>query len=99
MTTGELAREYENRIIVDVRSKMEFEVIHVEKAVHIPVSTARFTRDLAAVREKGGSVPIAFYCNGHSCAKSYEAAEQAREAGFQNVFAYDAGIRVGKGPS
>lgn len=92
MTTEELAANYASTIVVDVRSKIEFEVIHIAKAVHIPVSTAMFTKDLVKARAMGDATPIAFYCNGHTCAKSYEAAEQAAEAGFKNVFAYDAGI-------
>jgi rhodanese-related sulfurtransferase len=92
MTTEALHRDYQSVIIVDVRSKIEFDVIHINKAVYLPVTTAMFVKDLAKVRDKNGSAPIAFYCNGHTCAKSYEAAEQAMEAGFKNVYAYDAGI-------
>ncbi|MDH4162205.1 MAG: rhodanese-like domain-containing protein [Nitrospirota bacterium] len=92
MTTEELNLGYKKTIIVDVRSKIEYDVIHISKAVHVPVSTANFTKDLAAVRAADGPDPIAFYCNGHTCAKSYEAVEQAVAAGFKNVYAYDAGI-------
>ncbi len=38
--------------------------------------------------------PWSFYCNGTTCAKSYKAAEEAMEAGFANVFCYDAGINA-----
>jgi len=92
MSTEVLQRDYQKVIIVDVRSKIEFDVIHINKAVHLPVTTALFVKDLAKVRDKDGSAPIAFYCNGHTCAKSYEAADQAIAAGFNNVYAYDAGI-------
>ncbi len=92
LTTEALSREYQTEIIVDVRSKIEYDVIHINKAVHLPVTTALFTKELATVRDKEGSTPIAFYCNGHTCEKSYEAADQAMQAGFKNVYAYDAGI-------
>lgn len=92
VTTDDLVKKYQEMIIVDVRSKIEYDVIHINKAVHVPISTAMFTKDLAKVRDAGGETPIAFYCNGHTCPKSYEAAEQAAGAGFKNVFAYDAGI-------
>jgi len=92
MSTETLNRDYQNTIIVDVRSKFEYDVIHINKAVFVPVTTAMFIKDLAKVRDKDGKTPIAFYCNGHTCAKSYEAADQAMEAGFQNVYAYDSGI-------
>jgi rhodanese-related sulfurtransferase len=35
---------------------------------------------------------MVFYCNGHSCAKSYQAAQLALSLGFSQVFAYDGGI-------
>ncbi len=92
MSTEALNADYDNTIVVDVRSTMEFDVAHVAKAVHVPVSKATFASDLEKVRAKNGATAIAFYCNGHTCAKSYKAAKKAREAGFANVFAYDAGI-------
>ncbi len=92
LTTEAMFKEYQRVIIVDVRSKIEYDVIHINKAVHLPMATAMFVKDLEKLRPKNGSFPIAFYCNGHTCAKSYEAAEQAMDAGFTNTFAYDAGI-------
>jgi rhodanese-related sulfurtransferase len=92
MTTEALNKDYQKVIVVDVRSKIEFDVIHVNKAVHEPIATAMFANNLEKIRSKTGELPIAFYCNGHSCAKSYEAADLAAKAGFQNVYAYDAGI-------
>ncbi len=92
MSTEALHKDYQKVIIVDVRSTIEFEVIHINKAVHEPITTALFTKNLEKIRDQNGSAPIAFYCNGHTCAKSYEAAEMAAKAGFQNVYAYDGGI-------
>lgn len=92
ITTEDLAAQYEDIIIVDVRSTMEFDVAHINKAEHVSISQATFTKDLELVRAMDGSTPMAFYCNGHTCAKSYQAAEAAQKAGFANVFAYDAGI-------
>lgn len=92
ITTEELNRDYQKTLIVDVRSKIEFDVIHINKAFHVPIATVLFVKELEKIREKAGSSPIAFYCNGHTCAKSYEAAERAMDAGFMNVYAYDSGI-------
>lgn len=92
ISTETLNKDYQKIIIVDVRSKIEFDVIHINKALHEPITTALFVKNLEKIREKAGDRQLAFYCNGHSCAKSYEAAEMAMKAGFQNVFAYDAGI-------
>jgi rhodanese-related sulfurtransferase len=92
MSTDALNASYDDTIVVDVRSTMEFDVAHVSKAAHVPIAQATFASDLEKVRAKNASTPMAFYCNGHTCAKSYQAAVAAQEAGFTNVFAYDAGI-------
>jgi rhodanese-related sulfurtransferase len=92
LSTEDLAAKYDDTIIVDVRSTMEFDVAHVAKAAHVSISKATFASDLEKVRSKDGATPIAFYCNGHTCAKSYKAAKKAQDAGFANVYAFDAGI-------
>ncbi len=92
ISTEQMAADYDKTIIVDVRSKMEFDVAHVNKAKHVSISTASFTKDLEAVRVKDGAVLLAFYCNGHTCSKSYKAVKKAAGAGFTNIVAYDSGI-------
>lgn len=92
MTTATLNKEYGKATIVDVRSDLEFDVIHINKALHIPVAHAAFAKELEKTRGKEGDKPLVFYCNGHTCAKAYEAAEQAMQLSFKNVFAYDSGI-------
>ncbi|QWV99463.1 hypothetical protein KP005_09365 [Geomonas nitrogeniifigens] len=92
ISTEELKKEYGRAVIVDVRSKLEFDVIHIAKAVNIPVAQKTFDRDIKELRSKNESGPMVFYCNGHACEKSYEAAEQAASAGLRNIAVYDAGI-------
>lgn len=92
VSTETLSKDYNQSVIVDVRSDLEYDVIHINKAVHIPVAQATFIKDLEKVRGKDSDKSVIFYCNGHTCAKAYEAAEQAMDASFKNVFAYDAGI-------
>jgi rhodanese-related sulfurtransferase len=92
ISTKDLNNGYQKIVIVDVRSKTEFDVIHINKAFNVQITTSLFTKEIEKIREKAGAVPIAFYCNGHTCAKSYEAVEEAKKAGFENIYAYDAGI-------
>ena len=92
ITLEDLNANYDSTIIVDVRSKDEFDVIHVKKAEHVQVTKASFLADLEKVRGKNDSTNIAFYCNGHTCAKSYKAADKANGAGFKNIYCFDAGI-------
>lgn len=91
-STDELRRRYDDSLIVDVRSQFEYDVVHIAKAVNIPLSEDQFLARLEALRAKNGTTTIVFYCNGHSCAKSYEAVREARNNGFGEVVAYDSGI-------
>lgn len=84
--------QYDDFIIVDVRSKMEFDVIHIASARHVQVTKSDFLEKLDKIRERNNSTPIAFYCNGHTCAKSYKAAAKAIAAGFDYIYCFDAGI-------
>jgi rhodanese-related sulfurtransferase len=92
VTLESLNAAYDRTIIIDVRAAEEYDVIHINKAQHIPVTNKSFLTDLEKVRGKEDSVDIAFYCNGHTCAKSYKAAEMAMGEGFKNVYCFDAGI-------
>lgn len=91
-STDQLRKHYEEVFIVDVRSRFEFDVVHVAKAVNIPISSENFAKSLESLRPKNGTVPIIFYCNGHTCVKSYEAVREAAAQGFKYVYAYDSGI-------
>lgn len=92
ISTDELAARYDQALIVDVRSSVEYDVIHVKKATNVSVSDINFLADLEKVRAKNGTAPLVAYCNGETCAKSYKACEQAGAAGFTNMYVYDAGI-------
>jgi len=77
--------------VVDVRSSFEYDTLRIKGAVNIPVTAEDFELAVRDLREQTGK-PIVFYCNGHTCMKSYKATKQAMEAGVDEVYAYDAGI-------
>lgn len=77
--------------VVDVRTRYEFDTLHIKGATHIALHKEKLPEAVRALRTQSAK-PIVFYCNGHSCKKSYEAAELAASAGIKNVFAYDAGL-------
>ena len=91
-----LFKQYEDDkvIIVDVRSAIEYDVIHPEGAVHIPLGSADFIESVRELKEIYPDKKIAFYCNGITCLKSYEATRKALEAGINNCYVYDAGIPI-----
>lgn len=87
-----LNASYDDTLIIDVRSEVEYDVIHVKKAVNVQITKSTFLKDLEKIRAKDGDTDIAFYCNGHTCAKSYKAAAAAMDDGFKNIYCFDAGI-------
>jgi len=90
MTTEELGKRYNEVLVIDVRSKYEFETLHVKGAVNVPLKTG-FGEKMVQLREKHNK-PFVFYCNGKTCVKSYDAALLAAKARLDNIYAFDAGI-------
>ena len=75
-------------MVVDVRSKFEYDVINIVHSVNIPVADDDFETKIQALSTKT-SKPIVFYCNGRRCMKSFEAVVKSK---LSNSIAYDAGI-------
>ena len=90
MTTDELNKKFNEVVVIDVRSKYEYDTLHVKDAINIPLKSG-FGDKVAALRQKQNK-PFVFYCNGKTCHKSYDAALLADKARVDRVFAYDAGI-------
>ncbi len=86
-----LHQQFESVVLVDVRSRYEYETLHIKGALHIPLDKQKLVPAVQELRKQGPK-PIVFYCNGTTCKKSYEAAELAMGAGVGNVYAYDAGL-------
>jgi rhodanese-related sulfurtransferase len=84
-------RQFDSSITVDVRSKFEFDVIHINKAAFIPAGTAGFLGELEKLRAKTDNKMLVLYCNGFKCRKSFDSAKQALGSGFVNVKVLDAG--------
>lgn len=87
----DLYKKFDDIIVVDARSKLEFQTLRIKGAKNIPVASKTFEENVAKVRAES-DMPIVFYCNGHKCMKSYIATKKALEYNVENVFAYDAGI-------
>jgi len=77
--------------VVDVRSKYEFETLHIKGAVNIPLSRPDFATEVSKLT-RSNSKPVIFYCNGGTCKKSYKAVKAAEKGGVKGTVAYDAGI-------
>ncbi len=92
LTTDEFHQAYEQAIIVDARSNLEYQTIRIPKAIRHGVYDADFAKQIKKLRSDHSDKKIIFYCNGHTCMKSYKAAKKAMQAGVDNVYAYDSGI-------
>ena len=88
---ADLAKDFNNVVVVDARSSLEFETLRIKGAVNIPVADRDFGKRVKALAKQNNK-KIAFYCNGRSCFKSYKAAKEAMKYGVKNVVAYDAGV-------
>jgi rhodanese-related sulfurtransferase len=91
MEAEQLRGDLDKVVVVDVRSRFEYQTLHIKGALHIPLSKDKFPPAVRELRQQSDK-PIVFYCNGITCKKSYEAVELAMEAGVKKVYAYDAGI-------
>jgi len=63
INTSEFASLYDHAIVVDSRSRLEYDVLHIKNAVHIPAGTM-VGEDLDRLLEQSPHRPIVFYCNG-----------------------------------
>jgi len=87
----ELYQQKDQVVIVDVRSKYEYETLRAKGALNIPLSSSTFGEELRKLRASTEK-PIVFYCNGRTCYKSYKAARKALYYKVENCFSFDAGI-------
>lgn len=87
----ELDRRFNEVIIVDARTRYEYDTIHITGSYNALVSKASFEEKVKELRQRSNK-PIVFYCNGHTCFKSYKAVRRSQNAGISNVYAFDAGI-------
>ncbi|MDY6978849.1 MAG: rhodanese-like domain-containing protein [Pseudomonadota bacterium] len=89
---ADLARRYDEVVIVDVRSQYEYDTLHIGKAVHVSLGAADFVERMQKLREDNPGKPIVTYCNGKTCMKSYKAARKAQQRDVDNILCFDAGI-------
>ncbi len=92
ISIDDLYKQRDKVTIVDTRSAYEHKTLHIRNSVNIPISSLDFStrvRNLYAKNKK----TIIFYCNGHSCVKSYNAVIKAKRfAKVSDTLAFDAGI-------
>ena len=88
---ADLLDRFDKVVVVDARSRLEFETLRIRGAVNVPVAAKSFEKEIQALAASTDK-PIVFYCNGRTCMKSYLAARKAAAVGLTKVRAYDAGM-------
>jgi rhodanese-related sulfurtransferase len=88
---ADLKGKFDQVVVVDTRSKYEYDTLRIKGSVHIPVAAKTFEDEVQKLRAKTNK-PIVFYCNGRTCYKSYHAVKKASAVGVQDTYAYDAGV-------
>ena len=88
----QLTQEFNDAIVVDVRSAYEYSTLHVKNAFNIPLNSKTFIQEMRGLRKQQPQKKIVTYCNGKTCMKSYKAASKCRTNGIENVIVFDAGI-------
>lgn len=78
-------------ILVDARTKEEYQEAHIGSAVNIQEKTFE---EQAALLPADKNALLVFYCNGVKCGKSKKVAAKAQGAGYTNILVYLEGFPV-----
>ena len=92
ITAEDLHKNLDRYLVIDVRSRYEFDVVHINNARNVPLSNNSFISVLKRIRARNPNSKIVFYCNGILCSKSYKASIKAQDHHITNVFTMDWGV-------
>lgn len=91
----DLYNQRDNVVFIDARSPYEYQTLRVKNAILVPLtlSPSKFEKELRKIVSNNPGKKLVFYCNGHTCMKSYKAATRATTyVGLKNAYSFDAGI-------
>ncbi|WP_372985572.1 rhodanese-like domain-containing protein [Marinobacter sp.] len=87
----ELRQQLDELTVVDVRSRFEYDTLHIAGAHHVALSDRDFATRVASLEAESGK-PLVFYCNGRTCEKSYRAVAKTEHESTSAPRSFDAGI-------
>lgn len=88
----DLYKDKNDVLIIDTRSDYEYETLNIKGSINIPLSSLNFSERIKKLYTEQKKT-LVFYCNGHSCMKSYKAVIKTRRvAKIKDSLAFDAGI-------
>jgi len=91
----DLYNQRNNVVIIDARSHYEYETLRIKNAKFVPVTLtpSKFEVAIRKIVNDSPGKKLVFYCNGHTCMKSYKAAARATTyLKLDNIYSFDAGI-------
>ena len=93
ISTEGLAERFDDVVLIDVRSAFEFEVMHIDTAVDLPLTTGQLAASLDKLARSRADITLVLYCSDSTCSSAFEAAEIATNIGFKKVLVYDGGVK------
>lgn len=90
ISAQQLHQSLSESTVIDVRSAIEFEVLHIAGAHSVTMSNLAFVPRIKALCD--AECKLVLYCNGGDCAKSEEAAGVLVKAGIKPVRVLSGGI-------
>lgn len=76
-------------LMVDVRSKFDFDQKHLDGIRHVPFSSRMFMLEMESLREANKDKTIVVYCDTDNCIKSYRAVAKCQQEKIENVVIFD----------
>ena len=83
---------YPEVIVVDVRSKYEYDTLHIKGAVNYSRAELDFIQKMEKLRADNKGKTLVLYCNGRTCEQSYKAGKKCKDHHIDNVLVYDGGV-------
>lgn len=92
ISANDLYKKKNKVLIIDTRSDYEYETLNIKGSINIPLSSLDFSKRIKKLYNEQKKT-LVFYCNGHSCMKSYKAViKTKRFTKIKDSLAFDAGI-------
>lgn len=92
ISTEELAKNLASLTLVDVRSRFQFDVVHIDNSINLPSGDEDFTARIDSLKEMGSDLRLVMVGNDPDCALAFHTARIAVARGITNVKVYDAGV-------
>jgi rhodanese-related sulfurtransferase len=84
----------EDLLLIDVLPEERFDKKHIPGAVNVPASADDFAERVAVHTHGKKEKKVVVYCSSEACDASPSAARKLDQAGFKQVFDYEAGIEA-----